>query len=94
MDWQTELGRILDPVADKLLLSGTVFIFWINNFIPFYIFVIFISRDVAILIGAAIQMSLIESDTPSPNLLWGNSQRAYKLYISQSFLLMRYLILI
>ena len=63
MDWQTELGRILDPVADKLLLSGTVFIFWINNFIPFYIFVIFISRDVAILIGAAIQMSLIESDT-------------------------------
>ncbi len=61
MDWQTELGRILDPVADKLLLSGTVFIFWINNFIPFYIFVIFISRDVAILIGAAIQMSLIES---------------------------------
>ena len=48
MDWQTELGRILDPVADKLLLSGTVFIFWINNFIPFYIFVIFISRDVAL----------------------------------------------
>ena len=34
MNWQTELGRILDPVADKLLLSGTVFIFWINNFIP------------------------------------------------------------
>ena len=63
MDWQTELGRILDPVADKLLLSGTVFIFWINNFIPFYIFVIFISRDVAILIGAAIQMKIISFDT-------------------------------
>ena len=69
MHWQTDLGQILDPVADKLLLSGTIFILWLNNYIPFYIFIIFISRDAAILIGAAIQMSIIESDTPAPNLL-------------------------
>ena len=25
MDWQTDLGTILDPIADKLLLSGTIF---------------------------------------------------------------------
>ena len=37
MNWQTQLGTILDPVADKLLLSGAIFIFWINNYIP-YIF--------------------------------------------------------
>ena len=24
MDWQTNLGTMLDPVADKLLLSGTI----------------------------------------------------------------------
>ena len=29
MDWQTQLGKILDPVADKLLLSGTIFILWL-----------------------------------------------------------------
>ena len=69
MDWQTQLGKILDPVADKLLLSGTIFILWLNEYIPFYIFVIFISRDVAILIGAAIKMTLIESVTPLPNFL-------------------------
>ena len=69
MDWQTQLGRILDPVADKLLLSGTIFILWLNEYIPFYIFVIFISRDIAILIGAAIKMTLIESVTPLPNFL-------------------------
>ncbi len=56
MNWQTRLGTILDPVADKLLLSGTIFIFWLNELIPFYIFIIFISRDIAILLGAAIQM--------------------------------------
>ena len=69
MNWQTQLGTILDPVADKLLLSGAIFIFWINNYIPLYIFVIFISRDVVILLGAAIKMSLMESNTPLPNLL-------------------------
>ena len=31
MNWQTFLGTILDPVADKMLLSGTIFIFWINE---------------------------------------------------------------
>ena len=69
MDWQTQLGKILDPVADKLLLSGTIFILWINEYIPFYIFIIFISRDIAILLGAAIKMTLIESATPLPNFL-------------------------
>ena len=41
MNWKTNLGKILDPVADKLLLSGTIFILWLNAYIPFYIFVIF-----------------------------------------------------
>ena len=31
MNWQTNLGKILDPVADKLLLSGTIFILWLNQ---------------------------------------------------------------
>ncbi|MBL6818621.1 MAG: CDP-alcohol phosphatidyltransferase family protein [SAR86 cluster bacterium] len=69
MKWQTYLGTILDPIADKLLLSGTIFILWLNFYIPLYIFVIFIGRDVAILLGAAVHMTLIESETPLPNIL-------------------------
>ena len=69
MNWQTYLGTILDPVADKLLLSGTIFILWINEYIPIYIFIIFFGRDVVILLGAAIHMTLIETDTPLPNIL-------------------------
>ena len=86
MHWQTDLGQILDPVADKLLLSGTIFILWLNNYIPFYIFIIFISRDTAILIGAAIQMSIIESDTPAPNLLGKLTTSLQIIYISLIFL--------
>ena len=86
MHWQTDLGQILDPVADKLLLSGTIFILWLNNFIPFYIFIIFITRDAAILTGAAIQMSIIESDTPAPNLLGKLTTSLQIIYISLIFL--------
>ena len=34
MDWQTDLGKILDPIADKVLLIGTIFILWILIFLP------------------------------------------------------------
>ena len=86
MNWQTELGTLLDPVADKILLSGSVCILWLNQYIPFYIFVIFFSRDVAILLGAAIRMSVIESDTPTPNFLGKLTTTLQIIYIAIIFL--------
>lgn len=86
MNWQTELGTLLDPVADKILLSGSIFILWLNQFIPFYIFVIFISRDIAILLGAAIRMTIIESDTPTPNFLGKLTTTLQIIYIAIIFL--------
>ena len=86
MNWQTELGTLLDPVADKILLSGCIFILWLNQYIPFYIFVIFFSRDVAILLGAAIRMSVIESDTPTPNFLGKLTTTLQIIYIAIIFL--------
>ena len=86
MNWQTELGTLLDPVADKILLSGSIFILWLNQSIPFYIFVIFFSRDVAILLGAAIRMTIIESDTPTPNLLGKLTTTLQIIYIAIIFL--------
>ena len=86
MNWQTELGTLLDPVADKILLSGSVFILWLNQYIPFYIFVIFFSRDIVILLGAAIRMSVIESDTPTPNFLGKLTTTLQIIYIAIIFL--------
>ena len=86
MNWQTELGTLLDPVADKILLSGSIFILWLNQYIPFYIFVIFFSRDVAILLGAAIRMTIIESDTPTPNFLGKLATTLQIIYIAIIFL--------
>ena len=63
-----------------------VFILWLNQYIPFYIFVIFFSRDVAILLGAAIRMSVIESDTPTPNFLGKLTTTLQIIYIAIIFL--------
>ena len=86
MNWQTELGTLLDPVADKILLSGSIFILWLNQYIPFYIFVIFFSRDVVILLGAAVRMTIIESDTPTPNFLGKVTTTLQIIYIAIIFL--------
>lgn len=69
LNWRSELGKILDPVADKLLLSGAIFVLWLSDLIPFYVFFILIARDVIILLGAAFQMTLTDSKAPYPNFL-------------------------
>jgi len=83
MNWYTDLGKILDPVADKLLVIGTIFVLWINNFIPLYVFVILISRDVLILLGAAMHMSLVTNAAPSPNILGKFTTGIQIFYIAQ-----------
>jgi len=69
LNWKSKLGKILDPVADKLLLSGAIFVLWLSDLIPFYVFFILIARDVIILLGAAFQMTLTDSKAPYPNFL-------------------------
>ena len=87
MNWYTELGKILDPIADKLLVIGTIFVLWANNFIPLYVFTILIGRDVLILLGAAMHMSLITSNAPSPNILGKITTGSQIFYIAQILIL-------
>ena len=87
MNWFTELGKILDPIADKLLVIGTIFVLWANNFIPLYVFTILIGRDVLILLGAAMHMSLITNDAPSPNIFGKITTGSQIFYIAQILIL-------
>ena len=68
MNWQTDLGKILDPVADKVLLIGTILILWMNNHIPIYLLIVFVLRDFIIIMGAAFHMTVYEIAAPNPNI--------------------------
>ena len=78
--WQTDLGKILDPVADKLLMIGSITALWLNQVVPLSVFIIFVLRDLLILLGAAFEMSITEK-TPSPNLIGKITTTSQIIYI-------------
>lgn len=50
--WMTELGKILDPLADKILLVGVFLMLGIMELVPLWLAITAISRDVIITAGA------------------------------------------
>ena len=51
-DWQTRLGVILDPFADKVLVGVTFFAIVINGLAPLWFAVLVILRDIVIMASA------------------------------------------
>ena len=49
----SELGRILDPVADRLAIGAGLLTFTISGIFPFWAAVLILFRDVAVLLGGA-----------------------------------------
>jgi cardiolipin synthase len=50
--WTSELGKILDPLADKILLVGTYITLAAIGFVPVWLAVVVVGRDVVITAGA------------------------------------------
>ena len=50
--WQSELGGLLDPIADKLLLNTGFFGLWWSGLLPGWLVAVVLLRDVVILVGA------------------------------------------
>ena len=48
----SRLGSILDPAADKLLLSCTFFTMFLTNILPLWLFAVIFIRDLIIVTGA------------------------------------------
>jgi len=86
MNWQTDLGKILDPIADKVLLIGTILILWINGYIPFFVLIILVLRDLMIVIGAAFHMTVYETVAPAPNIFGKVTTFAHIAYLATVFI--------
>jgi len=67
--WTSELGSLLDPIADKLLLMGAILALgWLNE-LPGWLVALVILRDLIIVIGAISYHFLIERFTASPLII-------------------------
>jgi len=80
---QSQLGAYLDPVADKVLLSGTFVILAWNSLIPMSLAFMVLGRDLLILIFAGFAMLSSKKLQPFPPSIWGKlstvAQVAYAL---------------
>ncbi len=57
-EWTTELGKILDPVADKLLLVSVFITLTVLGMVPFWLAAVAVARDLVIAGGAAVYRAL------------------------------------
>jgi cardiolipin synthase len=65
---QTTLGRYLDPLADKLLLTSAFIALTVLAQIPFWVLIIVVSRDIILLVGTVVTLHITQGDydiTPS-----------------------------
>ena len=67
--WQTELGGLLDPAADKLLLVSVFVTLAYAGLVPAALTVVVVLRDVIIVLGAAAYRLLVGSLRAQPTLI-------------------------
>jgi len=65
--WQSVLGGVLDPIADKLLLSVCFFGLWWSLHLPTWLVALVLGRDLVILVGAWAWWRLIGAFKPEPS---------------------------
>lgn len=66
---RTPLGAFLDPMADKLLLVVSYIIFSYLNWIPLWVFVAVVSRDLIIILGWSVVYILTGNSKIEPRPL-------------------------
>ena len=66
--WQSVLGGLLDPIADKLLLSACFLGLWWGGHLPTWLLALVLGRDVVILLGALAWWRLIGPFQPEPSV--------------------------
>jgi cardiolipin synthase len=64
----TEIGKLLDPIADKFLLTASFVVFTYLGMIPLWFTVIVLSRDLFIVIGWILMFMIWNTKAVQPSL--------------------------
>jgi len=67
--WQSELGSILDPIADKLLLATVFISLGVLGLVPLWLMAAALARDAIIVSGAAAYRLFIGPLTAQPSMV-------------------------
>jgi cardiolipin synthase len=67
--WQSELGAVLDPIADKLLLATVFVTLSLLKLVPLWLMAAVVARDVIIVSGAVAYRLIIGPLTAHPSLI-------------------------
>jgi cardiolipin synthase len=67
--WISRLGTILDPLADKLLLTGSYLMLWWIDMLPLWLVVAIIMRDILIVGGGLAYHVLVGQYEMAPTLV-------------------------
>jgi len=67
--WQTDLGSMLDPLADKFLVAAMYLVFTLQGLIPTWLVVLILGRDVLILLAVGAYRGIFGDLTVNPSLL-------------------------
>ena len=78
LDQKSALGAYLDPIADKLLLSSSFVVLAMEKKIPWWLTILVLSRDVLMLVVAAVIL-LIQGYRPFPPSLLGKSTTFFEI---------------
>lgn len=69
MGWQSRLGSILDPLADKLLLVSTSLLLVWMEMIPYWLVAIIVLRDLLIVVGGTLYHYRIGEYEMAPSIV-------------------------
>ena len=83
---ETTWGKILDPIADKILINGIAVILTITRGFPAWLTILIITRDILILL-VAILMGLGKSHTIPQSNIWGKGALVFTVSTMISFLI-------
>jgi len=68
--WEGRLGRILDPIADKIMMLCCYLLFAVQGLIPNWLLIIVLARDISIITGGVFyHYAILKVDKESPSLL-------------------------
>lgn len=67
--WQSELGGVLDPIADKLLLATAFITLSLLDLVPLWLMAAVVARDVIIVTGAAAYRLFIGRVSAHPSII-------------------------